>query len=167
MKSKIILVGMMGCGKTVIGKILSERLKFPLFESDEIFEKRNNILIKDYFSKYGENSFRQKETEILKEILKEDVFILSSGGGIVLKEENRNLIFNDKNNVVYLKTSIDELYLRLQNDNQRPLLMVENPKAEIQKIMLDREKYYSQANIVVETDNKNRDEIVEEIIKNL
>ena len=118
MKSRIILIGMMGCGKTTIGKMLSYKLNVPIFESDEIFENRNNILIKDYFSKFGENSFRQKETEILKEILKKDSFVLSSGGGIILKEENRDLIFNNKNNVVYLKTSVDELYLRLKNSSK-------------------------------------------------
>jgi len=161
---KIALIGMMGSGKSAVSEVLASKLGFRRFEADEIFEEQNSIKIKDFFKNYGEESFRKKETEILKEILKQDNFVLSCGGGVVLKEENRKLLFNNEILTIYLKASSETIYDRIKADKTRPLLLVDNPKNEIEKILLKRENLYKNANLTITTDNKTINEIAEEIV---
>ena len=160
---KIALIGMMGCGKTTIAKILAKDLGLYLYESDEIFENIEKISIKDYFNQFGEESFRQKETRILTNISQKENFILSTGGGIILKKENRDLLFNSNICTIYLETSADEIYERIKKDDKRPLLLVENPKEEIKKILNSRKNFYNLAKIKIKTDNKKIEDIIEEI----
>ena len=162
--NKIALVGLMGTGKTLIAKLLASKLKLELFEADEIFEKENNIKIKDFFKNFGEVEFRKKETDILKNIIKKDNFILSTGGGVVLDETNRKLLFNKDVFSIYLSTSPKVIFERIKGDKTRPLLMVHNPEIELEKILSEREKYYNLATIKITTDNKTPDEIIEEIL---
>lgn len=161
---KIALVGMMGSGKSALSSILAARIGIEKYEADEIFEQQNSITIKEFFKLYGEKEFRKKETQILKQILKQNEFVLSCGGGVVLSEENRNLLFNDDILTIYLKTSADTIYNRIKHDKTRPLLLVENPKEEIKKIISARENYYNLASLTVSTDNKTLSEIVEKIL---
>ena len=163
--NKIALIGMMGSGKSSISKILANKLNFSTIELDEIFEKKEGISIKDFFEKFGEDEFRKKETEILSDFIQKQNIILSTGGGIVLKEENRNLLFKNEILTIYLKANLETIYERIKNDTSRPLLQVENPKKEIEYILKNREKYYNLAKITIETDNKTKEEITEEILK--
>jgi len=165
--NKIALIGMMGCGKSTVAKVLSEKLKINLFESDNIFEEKFSIKIKDYFSLFGENKFRIEETKILEEILKNDNFVLSTGGGIILSEKNRELLFSEDILSIYLKTSADEIYNRIKKDKTRPLLLVENPKEEIVKILNSRKDFYSMAKFEILTDNKTINEITDEIVEKI
>ena len=168
MKHNIIaLIGMMGSGKSTIALQLAKKLNFNLFELDEIFEEENKIKIKDYFEQFGEESFRKKESEILSKALQIDYSILSCGGGIVLKKENRNKLFSDNIITIYLKTNSETLFERLKKDTTRPLLQVKNPQEEIKKILTSREEYYNLADIIIETDNKTQEEVTEEIIKKI
>jgi len=162
---KIALIGMMGCGKSTVSKELANKLNFNLFELDEIFEQQENIKIKDYFNKYGENNFRKIETKILNEIIKKENIIISCGGGIILSKENRDMLFNTNIITVYLKTSIDEIFSRIKNDKTRPLLQVENPKEEIKKILSAREMFYKKADLTILTNNKTPEEITNEILE--
>ena len=142
--NKIALIGMMGSGKSTISKLLSQKLKYGLFELDEIFEKEEKIKIKDFFAKYGEENFRKKETQILKKSLQFDNFVVSCGGGIILSQENRNILFENSEVItIYLKTSPETIFERIKDDKTRPLLLVENPKKEIEKILNQREKHYN------------------------
>ena len=102
----------------------------------------------------------------MKKYSKKDSFILSTGGGVILKEENKKILFNSDIFTIYLKTSPDIIYERIKNDKKRPLLQVENPKKEIEKILSSRESYYNKANLIINTDNKTIDEIIEEILIN-
>jgi shikimate kinase len=163
--NKIVLIGMMGSGKSSISKLLAEKLNFNLFELDEIFEKQESITIKEFFEIFKEEAFRKKETEILINSLKKESIVLSTGGGIILKKENRDLLFNDEILTIYLKANVETIYKRIKNDNSRPLLQVENPKKEIEKILNARKKYYNLAKIQICTDNKTKEEIIEEILK--
>ena len=168
MKHNIIaLIGMMGIGKSTIEMQLAKKLNFNLFELDEIFEEENKIKIKDYFAQFGEESFRTKEAKILNQALNIDYSILSCGGGIVLKKENRAKLFSDNVITIYLSASPETLFERLKQDNTRPLLQVKNLKEEIEKILKTREQYYNLADIIIETDNKTQEEITEEIIKKI
>lgn len=162
---KIVLIGMMGCGKSSISKLLATKINYKLTDLDEIFEIQEKISIKDFFEKFGEENFRIKETENLKSALNEENVIISTGGGVILKKENKDLLFQNNILTIYLKTNAETIYNRIKNDTTRPLLQVENPKKEIENILAKREKDYSLAKITIETDNKTKEEIVEEIIK--
>lgn len=167
MKSKIILIGMMGSGKSTIAQKLAHRLGFSLFECDKIFEEKFKIKIKDYFKKFGEENFRKEEENILKDLIKKDNFVISTGGGVVLNKNNRDLIFNDEILSIYLKSSVGAIFDRIKNNKNRPLLNVENPKNEIEKILNQREDLYKQAKLTIENENETIDEVVEKIIKEI
>lgn len=163
---KIILLGMMGSGKSTVSKELSKLTKIERYDLDEIFEKENNIPICDFFKEFGENTFRQKESEILFKTAQKKEFIISTGGGIILKKENRDFLFDSNNfTTVYLKTSVDIIYKRIKTDSTRPLLKVDNPKEEIKNILLKRENCYSQAKITILTDEKTPLAIAKEILE--
>ena len=160
---KIAIIGMMGSGKTTVSNSFAKLFNKNALDLDNLFEKKYNIKIKDYFKKYGETSFREKETELLESISKKDEFILSTGGGIILSEKNRAILFNGDIFTIYLSAQVDTIFKRIQNDTTRPLLMVQNPREEINKILENRKKFYELANIEIKTDNKNIDEIVNEV----
>ncbi len=164
---KIALIGMMGSGKTTISKLLANKLNIEAVDLDYVFEKENKIKIKDFFKEYGEEAFRKKENEILTTCLLKENIIISTGGGIILKEENRKLLFNNEVYTVYLKAKPDTIFNRIKNDKTRPLLLVDNPKKEIEKILLSREQFYKKANLTVHTDNKTIQKITDEICKEL
>ena len=163
--NKIALIGMMGCGKSSIGKLLAKKLNFSLIELDEIFERENNVKIKDFFTKFGEEEFRLKEQALLKRFSNKENIVISCGGGIILKKENQETLFNSDITTIYLKASIDTLFERLKTNKERPLLLVENLKDEIQIILSKREELYKKAKIQINTDNKTKEEIAEEIYK--
>ena len=162
---KIALIGMMGSGKSSTAKVLAEKLNFELQELDEIFEKEENISIADFFKKNGEENFRTKETQILKNALKKDNTVISCGGGIIIKEENRDLLFKDDILTIYLKADKNTILKRIKNDTTRPLLNTKNQLEAIEEILSKRENFYKQAKYIIETDNKSIEEIIKEIEK--
>ncbi len=166
-KRKIALIGMMASGKTTISKKLADILNIEALDCDDIFERKENIKIKDYFKKFGEKDFRKKESEILLNISKKDSFILSTGGGIILDEKNRTVLFESDITTFYLYADKNEILKRIKNDSSRPLLNVENKEKEIEKIILNRKKYYEMADFIIDTNNKPIENITKEIIEKL
>lgn len=162
---KIALIGMMGSGKSTVSKLLSQKLGYALSELDEIFEQQEKISIKEYFKNFGEENFRLKETKILKKEITKENIVLSCGGGIILKKENQETLFNSDILTVYLETDVENIYNRIKKDIKRPLLQVENPKKEIEKILNSRKKLYEKAQIKIQTNNKQPDKITEEILE--
>lgn len=161
----IVLVGMMGSGKSSVAKLLAQKLGFKIIDLDILFEQQQGMKISDYFSFYSEEKFREIETQLLKEnIFKEDV-IISTGGGVVLKKENQELLFNSEIFSVFLKANRDEIYDRIKNDNSRPLLKVENVKGRISEILQSREKFYSLAKFQIDTNQKEIIKVVDEIVE--
>ena len=163
---KMAFIGMMGSGKTSVVQAFSKFHQKKCFDLDFIFEKKYGK-ISDFFKNYGEETFRKKETELLEEVIKNDEFVLSTGGGIILSEKNREILFRGDICTIYLSANPDTIYERIKNDTTRPLLIVKNPKEEIRKILENRKKFYKLANIEIKTDNKNIDEIVKEITEKL
>ncbi len=160
----IALVGMMGSGKTTIGKLLVEKLKcFSFVDTDELIIKSQNLQICDIFDKFGENYFRKKEEEVLFSILQSDNNIISTGGGIVLSKINLNLL-KQKTLMIYLSADAHNLYLRVKNDNSRPLLQSGNAEEKISNLLMQRKPLYEQAHFTIDTTNKSTDIIVNEIV---
>lgn len=161
----IILIGFMGCGKTSVGKRLAEELHMDFLDTDEWIEKKQQKTIAEIFDTEGESAFRRMETECLKELLQYqgDSFVLSVGGGLPIREENRKLL-SQIGHVVYLKVSPEIVFRRLQNDRTRPLLQGMNPRGRIFDLMSARKSYYeSAADYIMEADNKTFAQIIEEI----
>lgn len=164
---KIALIGMMGCGKSSVAVKLGQKLKIPVFELDRIFEEKNKTTIKDFFKTSGEKSFRIEESKILNSTVNNNQnFILSTGGGVVLSPSNRTILFNNKNiKTIYLSTKSNTIFNRIKNDKNRPLLLVQNPESEIERILNSRKEFYELAEFKIETDDKTIDEIAENIIE--
>ena len=161
----VALIGMMGAGKTTIGKLLAEKLNLKFIDTDEEIIKIENCSINEIFAKQGEETFRRIETNVLKNILNSDNQIIATGGGIIKKEENRNLLKQVK--TIYLKTDKETIFNRVKNDKSRPLLNTENLKETIQTILQEREQLYEQSQFVITTTDKTQNEVVTEIIEKI
>ena len=161
--TRISLTGMMGSGKTSIGKLLAKKINLPFYDSDEDIEDKLSLKISEIFEKYGESWFREQEKKICIDILKKEKFVLALGGGAITNEGIRDSIA--KNSLlIYLKTDENILFERLKNDKSRPLLKGTNLKKQINSILEDREKLYSESNIIIENNVNDIETLVEEII---
>ena len=162
-KSKIVLVGMMGSGKTTIGKLLSKEISLPFYDSDEEIVKKLGMSIVDIFQSQGEEVFREEEAKTIKKILRKDQYICALGGGSLLSQEIRDIVKKDIISI-WLQASVDDLYERLKDDKSRPKLDVMDTRNEIFNLNQQREKFYKMSDIVVHTGNKSEDMIVSEIV---
>ncbi len=166
---KIILVGFMGVGKTVIGKKLAKKLKIRWVDIDEEIEKREQKSIENIFEVYGEGYFRILENNLLKELVNQDNIVISTGGGILKKEENYSILKNEEN-VVFLDANVDTIIKNLSSNkdeiNRRPLLETSiNLYKTIENLLYERyEKYISVSNFKIDTNDKNIDEVVSQIL---
>lgn len=166
MKHKnIILVGMMGSGKTTIGQILLQNLDgFDFFDTDKQIEKAEKQSINKIFELKGEEYFRKLETKITEDLINSKDLIISTGGGLFVKDENvQNLKMCGI--VFYLKSSAEELAKRLENDKSRPLLKNEELTIKLKELLAAREKHYEKADYTINTTNKSIEEITKEIIE--
>lgn len=167
MKNNIILTGMMGAGKTLIGKNLKEHLKNVNFiDIDEYIENSQNLKISQIFEKFGESHFRQLETKAIKEVCKKNNLIISLGGGAFENSENREIL-NNSGYTIYLKASAQTLFDRIKNEKHRPLLKKGFNENSILEILNKREKNYEKALITIDTTNKTPYNIIEEILKRI
>ena len=165
----IILEGFMGSGKTTVSEILSDRLDLDLLDTDAAIEETEGRTISSIFADEGEEAFRAMETELISTIVKEHWrdMVISLGGGLPLREENRKLL-KDAGKVVYLKASPETVYERVKDDTSRPLLQCEDPLSKIKELLEARSDLYdAAADLVVETDGKTPEEIAGEILEGL
>ena len=165
---KIVLVGYMGSGKSVIAKKLAEELHILSVELDNLIENKSKMSIEKIFSTKGELYFRKLEHELfLEKMESNESFVLSTGGGTPCYYNNHELLKSDNCISIYLKASVRTLYDRLKNEkNNRPLLVSlknEELKDYIAKHLFDRSYYYHQAKFVIVVDDKSVAEIVAEI----
>lgn len=159
----IVLIGMMGSGKTTIGKLLGEKLTLRSIDIDVIIEQNEKRTISEIFQNEGEKYFRNIERETIKKIFTNKDLIISLGGGAFEDQLTRELLLKNST-VIYLKTSPNVILERIKNNTNRPLLKNQMTIEKIQSIILQRQKNYELANITILTDNKNTDKIVEEIL---
>ena len=160
----IILIGYMGCGKSTVGVRLSYRLQQPFLDTDKIIESKQERSISDIFKEEGEEYFRQLETSCINDLLQEKKwYVIATGGGLPMRSENRELL-KKLGTVIYLRVSPKTVYARLKNDTTRPLLQGENPMQKIIDMIEQRgPKYEEAADIIIDVDGKNFDEILAEI----
>ena len=157
----IYLIGMMGSGKSTVGKTLSEKMHKPFIDLDSEIEKGTGKNISEIFDIDGEEQFRKMETKQLKQYSES---IVACGGGIVLKDENREFI-NENGIAILLLATMGELTQRLSNSGNRPLLSYDNTEEALTKLWMERQiDYLETANFTIETDGKNPEELTEEIL---
>ena len=159
----IVLIGMMGSGKTTIGKLLGEKLTLRSIDIDVIIEQNEKRTVSEIFQNEGEKYFRNIERETIKKNFTNKDLIISLGGGAFEDQLTQELLLKNST-VIYLKTSPNIILERIKNNPNRPLLRNQMTVEKIQSIILQRQKNYELANITILTDNKNTDKIVEEIL---
>ncbi|MBM7622744.1 shikimate kinase [Sporohalobacter salinus] len=163
----IILIGFMGTGKSVVGKRLAERLNLEFIDSDEIIEQRAGQEISDIFADYGEEHFRDLETEVIIDLSQKKGMVISTGGGVVLRKENIEQL--RKQGIIILLTAEPEVILDRVKDSNRPLLEVPEPLEKIKEMLAVRKEYYNITEYKIDTSRLSVREVidkVEEIIKN-
>ncbi len=147
----IILVGMMGAGKTTVGKLLAKEFGKTFIDSDEEIQRRTGVTIPHIFDVEGEAGFRVRESGVIQELLKQDNIVLATGGGAILSAQNRPMM-KQNGVVVYLKSSVYDLWQRTRHDHNRPLLQTDNPRAKLQELHDLRDPLYTEtADIIVHT----------------
>ncbi len=163
----LILVGMMGAGKTTIGRRLAARLARRFVDADRALEERCGVPITTIFELEGEPGFRRRERAMLDELVALPDVVLATGGGAVLDDDNRRLM-RERGWVVYLKAAAPELWHRLRRDRGRPLLQTANPRERIAQLLAQREPLYEAvAHCTVTSVHQPVEELVEHIIDTL
>lgn len=162
MKS-ITIIGMMGSGKTTIGKLLGQQLNIESADIDSIIETHSGKSISEIFSVNGEKYFRNIEKETIKKIFKSENKIISTGGGAFEDKDTRDLLLKNST-VIYLKSTPATIFERIKNNTQRPLLKNNMTAAKITEILDKRQSNYELAHLTIVTDNKKPNEIIKEIL---
>ena len=163
MEKSLVLTGMMGVGKTTIGKLLAKRLKVKFIDVDKIIERNEKKSIKRIFEDNGEKYFRKLEEKITLKIIKKKKSVIALGGGAFMYNDIREKVLNSCTSV-WLKVSLNKLIKRYKTNNRRPLLNKKRLDIDVRKIYQLRKKIYSLANFKISCDNMNKTQIVEKIL---
>ena len=146
----VVLVGMMGAGKTTIGRRLAPRIGLPFFDADAEIEKAAGMTVSDLFARHGENSFREGEARVIKRLLEGPPQVLATGGGAMMNAETRALV--KKHSIsVWIKADTDTIVRRATRRGTRPLLKTGNPRETIERLLRERNDQYAEADIHVDT----------------
>ncbi|MEM6413282.1 MAG: shikimate kinase [Pseudomonadota bacterium] len=146
----IVLIGMMGVGKTTVGRRLAPRLNLPFFDADEEIEKAAGMSVSELFASHGEASFRKGEAKVIKRLLDGAPIVLATGGGALTNAQTRSLI-QERAVSIWLQADVDVIMKRVSRRPTRPLLNTENPRATVEKLLKDRELYYQAATITIDS----------------
>src|SRR5512139_4026990 len=156
MFKNIILTGFMGVGKTSVGTRLARDLGYAFVDTDELIEADQKITITEIFSNFGEPYFRDVETRVISRVLEDGSQVVSTGGGAVLREENRRA-FKENGVTICLTAHPESIYARIRHETHRPLLQVPDPLAKIRDLLAAREPFYRQADFVIDTSERTVD----------
>lgn len=159
----IFLVGPMGVGKSTVGRMLANDLAFAFYDTDKVIEERAGVNIPWIFEVEGEQGFRERESNVLKELGMLDACVIATGGGMVVRPENRDLL-RRRGLVVYLHATLDQLLERTSKDKNRPLLQADNPREVMQQLLKQREELYAScAHFTVSTERNNPRSVMRKI----
>ena len=167
LKKTVALVGMMGSGKSAIGKVVSSILDVPFRDADVEIERAAKLSIPEVFERHGEEFFRDKEDRVIKRLLNEKRCILATGGGAFINENIRTSI-KEHSVSIWLNADVDTLWKRVKHKRSRPLLRTDNPRETLVNIYTDRFKTYSLADIIIDSNEKSSlEEMANLVIKSL
>jgi len=166
-QSNIFLIGMMGSWKSTVGKKLATSLDLKFVDTDDEIEEATEQTVAEIFEERGEAQFREMETAYFVEKSQQFGYVISTGGGIVVSDANRNALQNN-GITIFLKASPETLSHRIKNTNKRPLLHGDDPLMKLSKIWKDRKEFYeASTHLTIETDRLNPVQVLEIIIKKL
>ena len=155
----IVLIGFMGTGKTSIGRRLSMQLRMRYVDTDDVIERDSGRRISDIFSEDGEAIFRELESEAVRKVSELDNYVISTGGGVVLKEAN--MVELRRNGIIFsLTATAEEIYQRVRHQSHRPLLQTPDPLTKIRSMLEERHPYYAKADYMVETTGRSFGEVM-------
>jgi shikimate kinase len=161
----LALVGLPGSGKSTVGRQLARRLDLPFIDADQVIEQRLGCSIREFFEREGESRFRDLETEVLDDITRQHPGVLSTGGGVVLRPRNRDIL-RERTQVFYLRTTPEEIYRRLRHDKVRPLLQVADPMARLRDLLAQRDPLYAEvAHHIIESPKPTIAGLVQQILR--
>ncbi|MFK5915604.1 MAG: shikimate kinase AroK [Woeseiaceae bacterium] len=147
----IFLIGLMGAGKTTIGRQIASELGLEFLDSDHEIEERTGVTVTHIFDIEGEQGFRKRETNILDELTQQKGIVLATGGGAILKSENRQFLMS-RGTTIYLYADIETLFERTSKDRNRPLLQTDDPKTKLEELLEIRDPLYREtADIIIDT----------------
>lgn len=159
----LIFVGLMGAGKSVIGRMVAQALSVPFIDTDVEIERVSCMTIAELFAAYGENEFRALETRVIGRLLKGGPRVISTGGGAFINENTRRLI-KEGGISVWLNADLDVLWERVNKRDHRPLLKTENPKATLENLMNQRYPIYAEADLTVHSGNVRKEVMVNNVL---
>ena len=163
----IYLIGLMGAGKSTVGRMLAKRLGKTFFDSDHEIEKRCGVKIPTIFEMEGEEGFRKRESAVIKDLTQMQDIVLATGGGSVLLSENRTYL-HENGYVVYLRANPHELWVRTRNDKGRPLLNTTDPQKKLKELFEIRDPLYTSiAHQTVETGKPNVNQLTNKLVMQL
>ena len=165
-KRSIVFVGLMGAGKTAIGRKVAATLGIPFLDSDQEIEAVSRMTVPELFETYGEPEFRSLEQRVIARVLEQGPQVLSTGGGAFMNEQTRSLIAGSAVSV-WLKADLDVLMERVSKKQNRPLLKAPDPRAVMQRLIDERYPVYAEASLTVPTRDEKKEVISEEVINSL
>lgn len=167
MNGNIFLVGLMGAGKTTVGKMLAKHLGKTFYDSDHEIEKRTGVKIPLIFEIEGEAGFRARESTAIDELTQYDQIVLATGGGAVLNQKNREAL-SQRGTVIYLRASVEDLWQRTRHDKNRPLLQTQDPQEKLRELFAQRDPLYQEvADIIIDTSKQTVQSLVQQLEQKL
>lgn len=163
-KRNLIFVGLMGAGKSVIGRLVAQSLNIPFMDTDTEIERVSRMSIAELFAAYGETEFRALETRVIERLLKQGPRVTSTGGGAFINENTRRQI-KAGGVSVWLKADLDVLWDRVNRRDHRPLLKTVNPKQTLENLMVQRYPVYAEADLTVMSENVRKEIVANEVLK--
>lgn len=165
-KRNLVFIGLMGAGKSAIGRLTASTLGLPFVDSDHEIERVSRMTVAELFAAYGEEEFRALETRVIKRLLRSGPRVISTGGGAYINERTRRLV-RKGGLTVWLKADLDVLWERVNKRETRPLLKTANPKKTLENLMLARYPVYAEADLTVVSRDTSKEAMVEEVLKAL
>jgi shikimate kinase len=163
-KRNLIFVGLMGAGKSVIGRLVAQSLNIPFMDTDTEIERVSRMSIAELFAAYGETEFRALETRVIERLLKQGPRVISTGGGAFINENTRRQI-KAGGVSVWLKADLEVLWDRVNRRDHRPLLKTVNPKQTLENLMVQRYPVYAEADLTVMSENVRKEIVANEVLK--
>ncbi|MDG3577454.1 shikimate kinase [Rhizobium sp. YJ-22] len=159
----LILVGLMGAGKSSVGKIVASQLGIPFIDTDHEIERVSRMTIPELFARYGEQEFRDLETRVIRRLLRQGPRVVSTGGGAFINERTRQHLKSGGLSI-WLKADLDVLWDRVSRRDNRPLLKTENPKQTLENLMTARYPIYAEADLTVQSRDVRKELVAREIL---